>query len=289
MPFLVSAFFCGAQDIIIRKDGRTIACRILLVDSSVIVYRVPPKRTDAFIRRDEVQRYLYGVNRTSRDSVTALPREMIRFSLAFGRGKPIGDLASQDLNSPSSGLAFPGNMLSGGVAFMFSDFFGLGAGFRSQKFAFNDALYAEIFKQLLPGIDVRCVSAPWKINGLFARAILSVPMTPDGTWKLDFEGQAGVPRYNYPTIVTELSGNGGYLLITEYAPPVRAGTFIGGLRLNYRPSRGLMVFAQADYLTGKPTFVPVASFNGTSVSEIYSQKFDALSFGIGITMVVTRD
>lgn len=282
---------CGnafAQDLIMRNDGRAIPCKIVHLDSSIIVYRKPNHNGNEIIRRSEVQSYRVGVTKEKQDPLPVGRPDGMVISASFGRGTPIGDFGSQDINNQGSGLAYSGNMVSVSASYMANEFIGFGAVFRYQSFPFNTVVYADAISQLVPGVEVSCTAEHWKLSGFFARLLLSAPVSSTGEWKLDVMAQAGMPFYTYPLITTELTGSGGSLYVTESAQPGRAITFLGGGQLVYRASDMLALHVQADYITGRPGFMITASGGGSNFSSTYVQDVDALTFGIGISVIVPK-
>ena len=281
----------AAQDLILRKDGRAIPCRILQVDSTLIIYHDGRTGDQLYINRSEVERYIQRT--VPRKPAIAVPvnaaNDLLDFSAQYGRGFPRGDLGVQDLNNLQAGLALPGNMFQFMVTFKPDPWVGIGIGYRYQDFQFNKALLLAEFEKQNPGISFnQSEIGPWKISGFFARVLVSVPLQRHRRWTFDAIGMGGLPYYRYPSFRIVGTAPGFAATLTETADPVKEPALLLGGRFSFRPSPPVMLHLQADYLTGQATFAPVTSFAGVSQTYSYGQKFDAFTVSFGIALIIQK-
>lgn len=108
----------GAQDLILKKNGVKIRCKITQVDSTMIHYQVSGMTTSDFtINRDEVATYVYGKKPATPNA------DIDRFSLGLGFGLDYGGFGTNIILYPQKniglfggvGYALAGVGLNGGV------------------------------------------------------------------------------------------------------------------------------------------------------------------------------
>lgn len=97
----------GAQDLILKKNGVKIRCKITQVDSTVIHYQIPGTTISDFtINRDEVATYVYGKKAATPGA------DIDRFSLGLGFGLDFGGFGTNLILYPQKNIG-----LFGGVGY----------------------------------------------------------------------------------------------------------------------------------------------------------------------------
>ncbi len=168
----------GAQDIILKKNGVKIRCKITQVDSAVIHYQVSGMATNDYtINRDEVATYVYGKKTVSQGA------GVDRFSLGLGFGLDFGGIGTNILLYPQKniglfggvGYALAGVGLNGGIKIRFMphkrlDPYILGMyGYNSSIYVMNATQFNKLFNGTTVGLGMDI--HPSKNKGYWAFAI----------------------------------------------------------------------------------------------------------------------
>lgn len=289
---IFTLFFCSglAQDIILRKDGGVIPCKIVFVDSSFIVYKRPSANYEENIMRSDVERFI--IRSASNQNDDSFPinakKDLLYFTPRFGRGFPTAEFGKQDLNDLNAGLALPGNIFQLFVTYKPDPWIGLSVGYRYQEFQFNKSLLQAELERVNPGIVFSTDVAPWKVKGFHASLDLSIPIVRDREWTLDLFAMAGLPHYSYPSFNIRASLGGVSLNLTERAEPVQEPAITFGGKLCLRPNNNIILHLQADYFSGNATFQTKFSSPGVISANTYSQRFSAVTISIGLSVVIQK-
>ena len=296
-----SCLICGynfAQDVIFTKDGAKLRCRIVMEDSATIYYLLPHQKTSLEIKKSNVLNY----SRKKKEEPVALPisnspskrrtlrKEVLLLNFSGGVSNPLGDYASKDANSSTSGLATQGALFLGSMVLKLSPNIGVCAAYQYQLNGFASSSFNNALIAAAPGIDFTTTSTKWNIRGFYGGIYLTLPVKSVEGLSLFVNGYAGLPKYVTPQVITTgVNINTGVkAIITQDAASTSAFGLMGGGGLMYKFFDGFGLNLSANYFSGKADFsdVFIHSSTGTFSYQHFTQKFASLNVQAGITFII---
>jgi hypothetical protein len=304
LKFLLALFFlicfsASAQDVIIKKNGNRINCRIVQVDSTALHYAI--NNGPVFqIPRSDVERYFLSKRsaplvkpgdsssvHSDRQAEARKRIDLFLFSLSGGLAHPIGEFGSMNVSSEASGLAMNGGALETMLSLRISKFGGLMAGFRYQSNPFNHDRIDDYLESLYPYLRFRSKSTPWIMRGIFGGLEFNLPINRVKGLSVGVSGLIGLPKYTMYSLTTNVYGNGA-VVITQHKSSAHALTTLAGLTVTYKLARNIAVRAGMGYLQSSVSFKDIltVSTNGYSSYGDYKQEVTSLNFQAGAVIIL---
>jgi hypothetical protein len=296
IAFIFSIAGAFAQDVIIRKNGDRIYCRIVGEDSVSIYYLRKPQKMRFEIKKLEVESY----EMSSRLSARKLARgttldtsdkkeELAILSFYGGLAVPLSEFKNSNLKDSAAGFAKPGACFRTSLTFKLTKYFGLSASYCYQTHAFDVASFdAQVRQVNPPGTSVQSQSGNWKIRGFYGGVYLTLPAKKKKDLSFDLDLSVGYPLYTYPELDTQASLNGQSIVINQYSSDKRALTFLGTLGLRYKLEKHIVFNFNIGFLAGKPAFSNIftVSSAGLASYDNYTQKVSSINLQAGLSFLL---
>lgn len=177
------------------------------------------------------------------------------FSLSAGASVPVGNFASFNVDSPSSGMARLGNAFSVSAGYRFAGTVGFMGQYRQQTSPLEaDALLA--LPYLEKAKNRSATAGQWMVTNFLAGPYFSLPIN---RFALDFRALAGWATAICPATRVEGSLGDIPLAMSTSRGQANAFSYGGGSTLSYRLGRCLAVQLSADYTTAMFQFPQIAT------------------------------
>jgi len=284
--FLTSTFYLFSQDIIIRKNGEQIHCKITKTDSTTIYFSMNRDGNDinTSINRNDVQAINFETKQTVSNPVNkpAIEDEILnnnRISISVGPSFAEGNFGSTDHNETESGFAGTGVNLNLYFTHKINPNFGIGVKGFTNSNVFKSASYVTEL-QMESGYPWVTNSSYWNSDGLMAGIIGYIP-SGKSTFELSLLG--GYMSLSSPETKFTLANTIAWFQL-ESTKATSFGCNLG-VGINCPLSENWSFLANLDYLMGSFKFGNMRStdFQGTNeVSPGGKQTFDALNLTIGL-------
>jgi hypothetical protein len=203
-------------------------------------------------------------------------------AISIGPSIPVGDFASTDANSESSGFARPGAIFDISFAYKLGKNFGIAALLRGQA----NRVDTEAFENELnrrTGSRWTADSESWTTGGLLFGGYGSFPVSP----KTSFETKAliGFLNATSPELYVTLNGSGGTGWVRQSSETATAFSYLLGAGFKFDAGKKICLLVSVDYLGSKPEFsdVTITSSNGGAAQKTtISQSIGTINFGFGV-------
>jgi hypothetical protein len=293
-------FTAGAQDVIIRKNGNRINCKIQTVDSAAVHYSInggPVIR----ISRTEVDRYFLSKSSApaaSKDSaahpdaipVIAEKNDLLLIDLNGGLAVPLSEFANKDVSNESSGLAQNGFMLEGMITLKFFKYAGISAGYRYQTHPLDHDRIDDYLASLYPQLNFSSQSTPWIMRGFFGGLQFYLPIKIVKGLSLNAGFMLGIPQFSLPGLTTTANSFGGTIIVTQYVKTSHAMTYSENFSVVYKVSENFALKGGASFIQSYVSFKDIltaSNFGQVSYSD-YSQEITALSVQAGLIILLNK-
>ena len=282
---------CGfSQHLIIKKNGDKIYCRIIAEDSTLIYYTKPAQKSTFQINKSEVEKYYASQRMVPAEQAPAAaiaeePEELLLISLSGGQASPRGDFESQDLYSPTSGLAKRGYVVKAMAVLKVSKNFGFCAAYRYQSNKFNDKLLSSQLNSVYPGVIFTSESSSWRVRGFFGGVYFNFPFKKIKGFAIDFDFSAGLPNCSFADLVITADQNGRYSTYRQSAKSTHAPAVLAGLGFKYSFNKTIGLNLNVNYMAAKAVFTDVytSQFSGQYAYVDYTQKMNSLCVQAGLS------
>jgi hypothetical protein len=298
--FLLLAICARSQDVIIKKNGNRINCRIIGIDSVSLFYTINNDKSFE-IKKNDVERYVLSKNspllaennngKTNVVPVVTNTNELLTFNIHAGFAFPLLDFGSKDVDNEASGLAENGRLLDASLILKLTKHLGLNVSYKYQQHSFDHQALNDYLSALYPAITFVSESTPWVIRGFYGGLILSFPVKDLKGIYLTAGASAGLPNCILPSVETHASYQGSSIIVTQSSSMVRSLTFTESAGIRYRFSPTAALNLQLNYLHTKPAFsnIRTISTGGYVTYTDYKQKINTLSIMLGISFVIAQD
>ncbi|WP_317899077.1 hypothetical protein [Aurantibacillus circumpalustris] len=289
-------FFCFthgfAQDIIVKKDGAKIYCRIVDEDSVSIVYIRTAQRNRSIIKKSEVDTYFSTKNakRKPKDLTSSKSSELLIIQVSAGLAIPIGDFGSKNENSKTAGLAKIGLILDAALILKLSKYFGFCADYRYQKNTVDKAVLEQSLSSIFPqGVSTSVKVTDWTNNGLFGGVYFNLPISANNNTSFDFSLLVGRPRFESPEIVLSASQKGSSISVNQSVGKTSALAGVIKMGIRYKFEK-VALHAGLSFFTAKPSFkdVLIKDSRGAIVYTEFVQPMATVNLEAGMSFVLFR-
>lgn len=292
--FSILFFFivvCGfSQHLIIKKNGDKIYCRIVAEDSTLIYYTKPAQKSTFQINKSEIEKYyssqrMVPAEQPSATAVAEEPEELLLINISGGQASPRGDFESQDLYSPTSGLAKRGYVVKAMVVLKVAKNFGFCAAYRLQANRFNDKLLSSQLNSVYQGVNFTSESSSWRVRGFFGGVYFNFPFKKIRGFAIDFDISAGLPKCDFADITITANQNGRYSTYRQNARSTHSPAVLAGAGFKYSFNKTVGMSFNVNYMAVKAVFTDVytVQFSGQSSYSDYTQKMNSLSVQAGLS------
>ncbi|MCW3076177.1 MAG: hypothetical protein JWO32_786 [Bacteroidetes bacterium] len=284
-------FICSsilAQDLIVRKGGENIYCKIIKQDSTATYYKKPGSDLILEIKQSQISKVFISPisNSSVEDSIS---NEIFIIRFFSGYANSLGAFASKNLNDKNGGLANNGFVINPSVILKLSDNFGVGLSYLYQSHHFNDATIRNYYTNSNPGYTYLTTSTPWKIRGFFAGMHFNFPLKRIEGLYLYLDVAGGVPKYISPQLMISERSNNSNFALTQFSDTTKSPTLFTGLGFEYKLKGSFKLNLSANYLMGKPSFsFHIKTSTGFSGYDSYTQPVKALNIQGGISFLVYK-
>lgn len=321
--FLIFSSKSKAQDLITRKDGSKIYCKISKVDSSGIYYLVPGELQQLMIGSVDVESYYIlqslptSTTTVEKGSSVATPSPIpaisgqktytvvhkslmpsklpskkpngydpVIINLSGGLAMPIRDFGNNNIDVSTAGLAKLGYLLDGTVFLKFTKYIGISGTFHYQSNQINSVAINNAYTFNNPGVLFTTKSKPWKNYGFFGGLFFNIPIERIQGFSLFADFSFGLPKFISPELYTTGTYRGSTGTITQVGGETSKFAFYESIGFMQKISKGLGINFTVNYFASNPYFsnVAIIGTNGIpSTTTKFSQKIEALSLKMGMS------
>lgn len=285
--FCVCFAYGFSQDLIIKKDGTKIYCKIVDEDSVSIYFVRTTQKNKSVIDRNEVETYFASKPSKKIKSASEgapVKNEVFLLGLSAGFANPLGDLGSKGANDTMAGYANSGFLIHLQGIVKLSPFFGIGANYRLHSFSLDHNALGDLYRAQFPGVAFTTSGTNWRVAGFYGNLYFNFPVSTITNLSVDLMLSAGLPKYVSPEFVIAGTQSGTTITISQYEKEARSTSYVGSLGFHYNLNNLLAFNFGVNYMYGKSRFSNVLTrvTGGPSSYHDFEQKFNSFNVELGL-------
>ena len=266
--FILFSLTSFSQDLIIKKDGNKIYCRILQEDSVSLHYlsNKGDFPSTAVINKTEVKKYFYASPvppvlpanpEIELDSAYSEKKLLLHFNTFFGANIPSGDFGSKNPKNKKAGFADKGIIAGLSVTLKLSKYIGLTGLYFYQKNRYDHDVISA-FLNLSSDKQFYTEASAWKVKGLLGGFYLTFPIKTFPNLYFECNALAGIPTYTSPEFIKNtIHPNGDIQNIKQLETDKSSLTYFFNAGLRYKIVKNIYINAGLDFMKSKTEFTSV--------------------------------